>query len=131
MIENYVPRSGALLKADDTVVNEADSVSIIQTAKVLSTGALAYTTALTSSAIIKSIEIHFLEAVTETIAITKVSTNANYNIKRKIQALTAATDFVFVEDIYLEVGQQLKVECTAATATTTANVTITYSDMVQ
>lgn len=130
-IVNVPPRSGRIIKEDNNIVNEADSVEIIQITQDLSLGPLNYTTTFSESVRIVEVEIHFDVMVSETILITKVFSDPNYNALRKSQNLVGNKDFVFNDQIFLDTGSQLKVICTNNTATTNARVTISYSKVVR
>lgn len=130
-IKKWAPNNGQVIKNDGTLVNESDSIYTTTTTQALTAGALSFTTAFTGSAKVVEIEIVFSSAVTETVTITKIFADTNYNTVRKVESLVANTSFVFNDPIYLNSGQQIKIQCTNATATATARVTVTYSKLVR
>lgn len=130
-IKTMAPNNGQLMKNNGTLVNEADSIYVIQNTYSLTSAAINYTTAFTDSAKILEVEIHFDAPVTETVTITKVFSNTAYNTVRSTTSLTGSSNYVFNDAVFLASGQQLKIQCTNATALTDARVTITYTKLVR
>jgi len=93
--------------------------------QILSTAALNAVTAFGKKWKCLEINIHFGAAVTETVTITRDSKNgSNYDTVIKTESLTTATDFSWDCEKYCAAGDEIRVQCTAATATTTAYLTI-------
>jgi hypothetical protein len=131
-ISSMGARNGQLYKNDGSVVNEVDNVKTLQFQHNFTTeGALDFTTTFDNSVRVLEVEINFDDTVTETLKITKIFENTDYNTLRKSVSLLSNASFVFNDVIYLNEGQQINITCTADTATTIANITITYSNLVR
>lgn len=125
-------RNGQLYKNDGSVINEVDNVKTLQFQHNFTTdGALDFVTTFDSPVRVLEVEINFDDTVTETLKITKIFEDTDYNTLRKSVSLLNNASFVFNDVIYLDKEQQINITCTADTATTIANVTITYSNLVR
>jgi hypothetical protein len=99
----------------------------------LSDAALSYTSSSSNKPFkLEEVIIHFSEAVTETITITRDSVNgANYDHVLISRSLVAEQDFVFrpqgEENFYA--GDEIKVQCTNANVTGVAYLTIKRSEL--
>jgi len=99
----------------------------IYTTQDLSEAVLSYTTSTNRKFQLTEVIIHFSEAVTETVTLTRDSKNgANYDVVLNETDLVAKQDYVFrpVGDCIFEVGDELKVYGTNANVTGVAYVTI-------
>lgn len=102
------------------------------TSQDLSAAALSYTTAFARAFKLEQIAFHFSVAVTETITITLMSNNGtNYNTVLNSTALISETDFVWRPqgEANFQKGDEIKVQCTAASLTGIVYVSIKSSEM--
>jgi len=106
----------------------------ITTSQDLSAGALAFVTTIGRRFKLESVTIHFSEAVTETVTLTRDSAQgANYDTILVKRSLVAEEDFVYrpqgEENFW--VGDELKVAITNANVTGTAYVEIKASEVLK
>ena len=106
--------------------------SRITTSQDLSAGALNYTTTIARNFKLEEVTIHFSQAVSETITITRDSkSGANYDTVLVKRTMLAETDFVWRpqgEQNYLA-GDEVKIQCTNSNGVGTAYVEVLTSEM--
>lgn len=104
----------------------------VTTSQNLSLAALSYTTSTNRKFKLEEITIHFSATVTETITITRdKAVGADYDDVLVKRSLVAEQDFVFRPqgECNFQAGDEVKVECTKATATATAYVVIKRKEL--
>ena len=104
----------------------------ITTSQDLSSAALSYTTTFARKFKLEEVTIHFSQAVTELVTLTRDSAEgANYDAVLATFNLVAETDFVFRPqgECNFQAGENLKVQCTKANAVGVAYVNIKTSEM--
>lgn len=103
------------------------------TSQNLASAVLDYTTDYGRKTRIHEILIHFTQAVSETITITRtLAVGATYNTVEKEVTLVAETDFTYKpsgEGLDLQAGDEMQVECTNANKVGTAKVTVKASEL--
>jgi hypothetical protein len=100
----------------------------------LANGALSYTTDYNRRFKLESVMIKFSTAVTEEVTITLDSAHgSNYDVVLAKQTLDAEQNFVFRPqgELNLQIGDEIKVECTQANLTGVAYVTVKSSEITQ
>jgi len=106
----------------------------ITTSQNLASAALSYTTSIDRKFKLEEIFLHFSSAVSETVTITLDSaTGANYDIVLDKKVLVNTTDYVFRPqgELNLQRGDEIKIQCTNATATATVYATIKTQDILR
>lgn len=104
------------------------------TSQNLASAPLSYTTDYGRRFQLISISIHASVAITETITITLDSVNgANYDVVLDSQNLIAEQSYVFYpnKDLILQLGDEIKVQCTNANTTGTVYAIIKASEITQ
>ena len=93
---------------------------------------LSYTTSIGRKFRLEKIIFHAGAGITETITITHISKQgSSYNNVMRIKSLNSETDYIFTpdgENFFLD-GDEIKIECTNATAVTTINAIIKTSEI--
>lgn len=100
----------------------------------LASAALSYTTDYGRRFKLESVMIHASVAITETVTVTLDSVHgSNYDIVLAKQDLDAEQDFVFRPqgELNLQVGDEIKVQCTNANTTGIVYATIKSSEITQ
>lgn len=104
------------------------------TSQNLASAALNYTTDYNRRVHIENVMLHASVAITETITITLDSVHgSNYDVVLAKTNLDAEQDFVFRPqgDLNLQVGDELKIECTNANVTGTIRAIVKASELTQ
>jgi len=102
------------------------------TSQNLVLGALSYTTDYGRRFKLESVSVHASVAITETITITLDSANgSNYDEVLSTVDLVAEQDFVFRPqgELNLQVGDEIKIQCTNANTTGTVFLTVKASEL--
>ena len=100
----------------------------------LALGALSYTTDHGRRFKLESVSLHASVAITETVTITLESAHgANYDEVLATVDLVGEQDFVFRPqgELNLQVGDEIKVQCTNANTTGTVYATVKASELTQ
>ena len=104
----------------------------ITTSQDLSVGALTYTTTISRKFKLEEISLHFSVAVTETVTITRDSSNgANYDHPLARRSMVAEQDFLFrpTGENNFQDGDEVKVQCTNANLTGVCYAILKTSEM--
>jgi hypothetical protein len=104
------------------------------TSQNLANAALSYTTDYGRRFKLESVSLHASVAITETVTVTLDSAHgANYDVVLAKIDLDAEQDWVFRPqgELNLQVGDEIKIQCTAANVTGTVYATIKSSEITQ
>lgn len=109
-----------------------EKIITLTSSQDLSSAALAYTTNLSGAFELLQVLVHFGATVTETVAVSQDAlAGANYDTQLDSSNLSTNANYVFrpTGRAVFQNGDQIKVTCTKATATTTAYVQVVVRDL--